>query len=57
MEDLLTAIFNYGFPAALAVYLLLRFEAKIDRLTEVMTGLSTQIQMMRNDLNKEIAKD
>lgn len=34
MTEIFTAAGNFGFPIALSVYLLWRFENKIDKLTE-----------------------
>lgn len=53
MDDILTAISTVGFPIASAAYLLLRMEAKLDKLSEVITGLNVQVQMLRNDLNQD----
>ena len=36
MTDLYTAISNFGFPIVVASYLLVRFEKKIEKLTEVI---------------------
>lgn len=36
---LITAVGNFGFPLVLAVYLLLRFEKKIESLTEAISKL------------------
>ncbi len=45
MDELYTIIQNVGFPMALSVYLLIRFEKKIDLLNSSI-----------NELNKNIIK-
>ena len=39
MEDLLKAIANLGFPMAVAAYLLIRIESKMDSLAGVLLFL------------------
>jgi hypothetical protein len=41
MEDLLKAIANVGFPIAVAAYLLIRIESKMDNLSSSINQLST----------------
>lgn len=41
MEELLTAIANVGFPIAVAAYLLIRIENKMDNLASSINQLST----------------
>jgi hypothetical protein len=43
MEQFLSQIGNFGFPLVLAVYLLLRFEKKLEKLTEVISKLENTI--------------
>lgn len=43
MEDLLLQIANYGFPAAISVYLLIRVEGKLEKLSESINELSKVI--------------
>lgn len=40
IEIFVSAIGNFGFPLVLAVYLLLRFEKKIEGLTEAIRELN-----------------
>lgn len=40
MEVLLTQVGNFGFPIVLSLYLLVRIEGKLDRLTESIYQLS-----------------
>lgn len=40
MEEMLTTISNLGFPIALSMYLLVRIETKLERLTEAIKTLS-----------------
>lgn len=42
--DLLTTIGNVGFPIAISVYLLVRFESKIEALTLSINSLSAAIK-------------
>lgn len=41
MEDLIKAVANVGFPIAVAAYLLIRIEGKIDKLTTSINQLAT----------------
>lgn len=43
MEELLKQIANYGFPAAISVYLLIRIEGKLEKLSESINELSKVI--------------
>lgn len=43
MENILSSISNVGFPVALSIFLLLRFENKIDELTRAITELVIKI--------------
>ncbi|GEP64782.1 hypothetical protein CBE01nite_25500 [Clostridium beijerinckii] len=43
MGEMVTLITNVGFPIAVATYLLIRFETKIDGLTKAITDLSTVV--------------
>ncbi|MGL4992138.1 MAG: YvrJ family protein [Sarcina sp.] len=40
MEDIIGVIANVGFPIAVAVYLLIRIEVKLDKLTSSIEKLS-----------------
>jgi len=44
MSDMVTLITNVGFPIAVATYLLIRFESKIDGLTLAITDLSNVVK-------------
>jgi hypothetical protein len=44
IETYIAAIGNFGFPLVLAVYLLLRFEKKIEVLTEAISNLKEVIK-------------
>lgn len=50
--DLLTTISNLGFPIAVSVYLLVRFEGKLEALTLSINDLSTTIKhiLATNDI-------
>jgi len=41
--DIVTLISNVGFPIAIAVYLLLRFESQLKNLTDAVNGLKIVI--------------
>lgn len=43
MESILSSISNVGFPVVLSIFLLLRFENKIDELTRAITELVIKI--------------
>lgn len=45
MEDFIKIVANVGFPIAVAGYLLIRVETKIDKLTESISNLSTVINL------------
>ena len=42
--DLLTTVGNVGFPIAVSIYLLVRFESKLEVLTLSINDLSTTIK-------------
>ena len=42
--ELLEAVANVGFPIAVAGYLLIRMESKMDTLTEAITKLTTKLE-------------
>ena len=44
MEDWIHFISNFGFPIALVFYFLLRFEHKIDLLTDSLRDLAGKIE-------------
>jgi hypothetical protein len=52
MEDLLKAVGNFGFPIAVAAYLLIRIESKIDNLSSSINQLSTILSVKLSDSNK-----
>ncbi|SKA75670.1 YvrJ protein family protein [Caloramator quimbayensis] len=43
MEEMLKEIANFGFPIVLSVYLLVRVEGKLEKLTESINELSKAI--------------
>lgn len=45
MGEMVTLITNVGFPIAVATYLLIRFETKIDGLSQAITELSNVVKM------------
>ncbi|MBD8501117.1 YvrJ family protein [Paenibacillus arenosi] len=48
-SDLLSAISQVGFPIVLTGYLLLRFEKKLDILTETIKDLSDVVSAHKED--------
>jgi hypothetical protein len=54
MEEFLKAVANTGFPIAVAAYLLIRIESKLDNLSSSINQLSTilSIKLGGNDGNK-----
>ena len=51
MEDLLKAVANVGFPIAVAAYLLIRIESKLDNLSSSINQLSTILSIKLNSDN------
>ena len=48
MESWINLITNVGFPIAVASYILIRFETKIDGLSKAITDLSHVVDKNRN---------
>lgn len=48
MGEMVTLITNVGFPIAVATYLLIRFETKIDGLTKAIAELSAVVTKHSN---------
>lgn len=46
MEDIISQVANFGFPIVLSVYLLVRVEGKLEKLTESINELSKTIASM-----------
>ncbi len=46
MEEIISQIANFGFPIVLSVYLLVRVEGKLEKLTESISELSKTIASM-----------
>jgi hypothetical protein len=46
--DLVSFIGNVGFPIAVAAYLLLRLETKMDKLTEAVVALKEATTRLKN---------
>lgn len=47
MTELIRSIANVGFPIVVAVYLLIVFGAKIDRLSEAIDNLSGFVESLK----------
>ena len=45
MDEIYATVANLGFPIAVSVYLLVRIEGKLERLTESILELSRVINM------------
>ena len=54
MEEFINLVGNFGFPIALVIYFLARFEKKIDQLTHSLEILAQQINniLVRDQINK-----
>lgn len=50
MTDFFTAISNFGFPIVVAVYLLIRFENKIESLSTTITDLKRSIDELKTEV-------
>ena len=46
MEELIGLVSNMGFPIAVSIYLLVRFEGKMDELTSSVKDLSRAISKL-----------
>ncbi len=55
MEDLLKAVANVGFPIAVAAYLLIRIEGKMDSLAASINQLSTILSIKLGNDNENKA--
>ncbi|MGI6486207.1 MAG: YvrJ family protein [Tepidanaerobacteraceae bacterium] len=47
MEELTAQIANVGFPIAVSIYLLVRFESKMESLTNSINELSRVIEALK----------
>lgn len=52
MEHLLAAVGNVGFPIAVATYLLVRVEAKIDASEDKLNKIKTQLDRIEATLKR-----
>lgn len=43
MEDFIYQISNFGFPIAVSIYVLMRLETKMDKLTESISELTVTL--------------
>lgn len=51
MEGIVSAVANLGFPIAISVYLLVRIEGRIEKLTDSINELSNNIASMGGTKN------
>lgn len=49
MEGIAAVIANLGFPIAISVFLLVRIEGKMEKLTESINSLSNTIASLENE--------
>ena len=56
MTDFFTIISNFGFPVAVASYLLFRFERKLEDLSAINNKLVVEVESLR-DINRDLLKD
>lgn len=52
MEELIKVISNVGFPIAVAVYLLIRSERKMEVLSESIANLTLAVDKLNKEINK-----
>lgn len=50
MQDFFTIISNFGFPVAVASYLLFRFEKKLETLEKTNEEMVDEIKKMKNEI-------
>lgn len=56
MEAILTQVGNFGFPIVLSIYLLVRIEGKLDRLTESIFQLASILGYKEKNINSNLTK-
>ena len=49
MEDIVAAIANLGFPIAITIFLLVRIESRMEKLTESINVLSNTIASLEGN--------
>lgn len=49
MEEIVTAIANLGFPIAISIFLLVRIESRMEKLTESINVLANAISTVLKD--------
>lgn len=50
MQDFFSILSNFGFPVAVASYLLFRFEKKLENLTQTNDKLVKEIDDLKNEI-------
>jgi hypothetical protein len=55
MGDFVTLVTNVGFPIAVATYLLIRFESKIDGLTQSIDQLTAVVNKQQSFKDDKVA--
>lgn len=53
MNDFVTLIQQVGFPIAVALYLLIRYDNRLGELTKIMSGIATNMELIRDHIQKE----
>ena len=56
MQEFFTILSNFGFPVAVASYLLFRFEKKLEELTQTNNKLVTEVTSLKA-INDDLLKD
>jgi peptidoglycan hydrolase CwlO-like protein len=56
MQEFFTILSNFGFPVAVASYLLFRFEKKLEDLTQTNNKLVIEVESLKA-INDDLLKD
>jgi peptidoglycan hydrolase CwlO-like protein len=56
MQEFFNILSNFGFPVAVASYLLFRFEKKLEELTQTNVKLVNEVDKLK-DINADLLKD
>jgi len=51
MKELVTLLQNVGFPIAVAIYLLWRYDKRLEEMTEVLNKICTKMEVIKNTLS------
>jgi len=53
VNDLVTLIQQVGFPIAVALYLLIRYDNRLGDLTKIMVQMATNMEIIKDHIQKE----